>query len=376
MATSDDTRHRIFDKLDDLLLGASCPGNNGSIDEGTSAEAIAESKRISAATSDKAYRKLVASSNVTSYSKLGGLHNCPRYYELEEYEANSPIAQAMAGIREPNLDFCFGHAVGAGIQTYAATRSLVAAQFAAFLAWKAPWDAEKIDKRGEPAGKSLAWAELAVEKFGIFMARELSDFEVVRLPDGRPATELSFAVDFENGFHHFGHIDTLLQSKSTGKLAVWEGKTTGFEQIDEAVYANSSQGLGYSVVVDAIAAQLGVTETDYEVLYVVYSSKTREFMLLPFGKSRTQRAEWMQDILLDHANIAQYRKINFFPKRGENCYSYSFRSRCKWFGNCTMRNESLFPGVQLRVLQDVAEVENVDFKFKLSELVAAQKEKQ
>lgn len=369
MAT--DFRSRIFDNLDELTIGPAY----GSIDRGVTPQAIAESKRISANTSDKAYRKLVASSNVTSYSKLGGLHKCPRFYELEEYEANSPITAIIQETREVNLDFAFGHAVGAGIQTYAATNSLVAGQLAAFLAWKAPWDAEKINKQGQPVGKSLAWAELAVEKFGIFMARELSDFEVVRLPDGRPATELSFAVDFENGFWHFGHIDTLLQSKSTGKLGVWEGKTTGFEIIDEAVFANTSQALGYSVVVDAIAPLLGITETDYEVLYVVYSSSTREFVLLPFGKTRAQRAEWMQDLLLDHAAITQYRKLQFFPKRGESCYSYSFRSRCKWFGNCSMKNESLFPGVALRKLESVEEVEQVDFKFTLSDLIAAQRER-
>lgn len=355
--------------LDDLVLG-----DEVSIDRGVTADAIAESKRISASTSDKAYRKLVASSNVTSYSKLGGLHKCPRFYELEEYEANNPAAVKPADL-EVNLDFAFGHAVGAGIQTYAATNSLVAAQFAAFLAWKAPWDAEKLDKREQPTGKSLAWAELAVEKFGIFMARELSDFEVVRLPNGKPATELSFAVDMENGFWHFGHIDTVLRNKVSGKLAVWEGKTTGFENVDEAVYANSTQALGYSVIVDALAPLLGVTETDYEVLYIVYSSKTRDFQLLPFGKTRAQRAEWLQDLLLDHANIAQYRKLSFFPKRGESCYNYGFRQTCKWYGNCTMKNSSLFPGVELRQLTDVQEVEDVDFKFTLSQLVAAQKER-
>lgn len=367
MAFSD----KIFNSLDDLTIESV----GSSIDQGVDSESLAQSKRISANTADKAYRRLTASANVTSYSKLGLLHTCPRKYELEEYEANSPVAIAVddADVRGPNLDFVFGHSVGAGIQTYAATRSLVAAQFAAFLAWKAPWDAEAVDSRGNLKFKSLHWAELAVEKFGFFYQQQLADFEVVRLPNGNPATELSFAIDFQNGFWHFGHIDTVLINRVTGKLAVWEGKTTGFESVDEAIYANSNQALGYSVVVDAIAAQLGVTATDYEVLYVVYSSKTRDFQLMPFGKTRAQRAEWLQDMLLQHSNISTYRKLNFFPKRGESCYSYSFRSRCKWFGNCTMSNASLFPGVELRKLTDVSEVENVDFVFTLDELLAAQR---
>ena len=353
--------------LDDLLFG---DAGKISIDSGTTSESLAEAKRISANTSDKAYRRLTASGNVTSYSKLAAFHKCPRAYELDQLDANSPHHVESDIV---NLDFAFGHSVGAGIQTYAATRSLVAAQFAAFVAWKADWDAEKTDNKGNPKGKSLTWAQVAVEKFGYFYQRELTDFEVVTLPNGKPATELSFAIDMENGFYHFGHIDTLLQSKSTGRLAVWEGKTTGFESVDEALYANSSQALSYSVVVDAIAKTLNCSGTDYEVIYVVYSSATRDFQLLPFGKTRTQRAEWLQDVLLDHASIKQYETIKFYPKRGESCFNSSFKSRCKHFGNCTMSNGALHPNTVIKQLETIEDVEAVDFKFTLSELIAAQK---
>lgn len=383
----DAKREEIFANLDELLYGknstsaspsyASGPKskifadlNSLSIDIGNSTTALAEAKRISANTSDKAYRRLTARANVTSYSKLSQLHQCPRKYELDQLEANN-----LAAVESdtPNLHFAFGHSVGAGIQTYAATRSLQAALFAGFLAWKAPWDAEQTNKKDEPTGKSLTWAQLAIEKFGYFAQRELSEFEVVKLPDGRPATELSFAIDMENGYYHFGHIDTVLRSNISGGLVVWEGKTTGFENIDEATYANSSQALGYSVVVDAIAQQLGASGTEYEVLYIVYSSSTREFQLLPFGKSRTQRAEFLQDLLLDHATLKQYQTLKFYPKRGESCYNAGFRSRCHWFGQCTMSNKSLFADLEVRKLESVEEVESVDFKFTLSELVAAQR---
>jgi hypothetical protein len=362
-----------FESLDDLVLPESVIA-----DRTSDPTHNATAKRISAATSDKAYRKLIASGNATSYSKLGGLHECPRRYELDELDANKPLADVLADLRAEggiNLHFAFGHAVGAGIQTYAVTNNLTAAQFAAFLAWKAPYEEELFDKRGGHTGKSLAHALHAVEKFAVFWQRELYDFEVVRLPNGKPATELSFAVDFENGYYHFGHIDTVLRSKSTGKLAVWEGKTTGFEFVDEAMYANSTQALSYSVVVDALASEASAVGTDYEVLYIVFSSKTRGFTLLPFGKTKTQRAEWLQDILLDHASISNYRRLNFFPKRGESCYNYSFRSRCRWFGQCTMSNESLYPGVTLRKVEDIGDVEDVDYKFTLSELLAAQKDR-
>jgi hypothetical protein len=362
-----------FARLDDLLLDSS--SSSGAVSSnwlGTESESISEAKAISANTSDKAYRKLTSHENVTSYSLLSSLHECPRKYELDKLQANHASKLIEDGFI--NLDFCYGHAVGAGIQTYAATGSLVAATFAAMLAWKAPHDAEKLDKQGKASGKSLALATLAVEKFSYWWQENMSDWEVVVLPSGKKAIELAFAVDFQNGRYHFGHIDVLLRNRVSGKLAVWEGKTTGFEQVADAMYANSNQALGYSVVVDAIAKEIGADGTEYEVLYIVYSSKSREFQLLPFGKTRSQRAEWLQDVLLDHASLDTYKRIGFYPKRGESCISrYGFT--CHWFGNCTMRNSSLFPGTvpPTMTAETVSSVESLDFVFKLEDLVEAQK---
>lgn len=361
---------RIFSTLDQLIpvekLSARASG-----DFASATVSLGEAKAISGNTTDKEYRVLMRNGNCTSHSKLSLLHKCPRLYEIEMLRASSPAVVAEPD--ELNADFAYGHAVGAGIQTYGATKDLVAAQFAAFLAWKAPYDFEKLDKYGKPTGKSLPWALYAVEQFAFFMeSSELADYEVLRLPDGRPAVELSFGVDTENGFFHFGHIDTVLQHKATGKIAVWEGKTTGMEHVDEAAYGNSYQALGYSVVVDAIANSLGLPDADYEVLYVVYSSKAREFQLLPFTKSKTQRSEWLQDLLLTHATIAKYQELQFFPKRGDHCLD-KWGKKCRWYGQCQMRNTSLFPAAQVTSITDIAAIKSVDFKFTLTELIAAQK---
>lgn len=336
----------------------------------TDKAALTEARAISANTADKEYRVLVANRNCSSHSKLSRLHDCPRLYELESYKSATTVVQEPDNL---NLDFAFGHAVGAGIQTYAATKNLIAAQFAAFTAWRAPYDAVKIDKRGTDVGKSLNWALLAIENVQLFMAEQLADWEVLRLPEGKPAVELSFMIDTENGWYHFGHIDTVLVHKQTRRLAVWEGKTTGSEIVDEATYGNSYQALGYSVVVDAIARQLGLPVTDYEVLYIAYSSKTRQFQLLPFTKSLTQRAEWLQDLLLTHAMVDKYQQLGFFPKRGDHCLN-KFGRRCSWYGTCQMQTSSLFPGVELpRFTLD--NERKIDFSFTLSDLVAAQKER-
>lgn len=373
MATTN--KHDPFARLDDLVLSDAAISNyrGPSNWSGDTALALGEAKAISANTSDKAYRKLTSRENITTYSLLSGLHECPRKYELNKLQANHPSSMPVEEF--VNLDFAYGHAVGAGIQTYAATGDITAAIFAAMLAWKAPWDAEKTNKQGANTGKSLTMATLAVEKFAYWWEENLADWEVVVLPSGKKAVELAFAINMQNGRYHFGHIDIMLRHRTLGTLAVWEGKTTGFEHIDEAMYANSNQALGYSVVVDAIAKEIGANGTEYEVLYIVYSSKSRDFQLLPFGKSRSQRAEWLQDILLDHASLDTYKRIKFYPKRGENCINkYGFR--CNWFGQCTMRNESLFPGLELPVLEaeELHSIEALDFVFKKDDLIAAQQE--
>jgi len=378
-ASGNAARDAIFSRLDEVFYGAdsssSFSANGGTSTDRTpaTAEQIAAAKRISANTSDKGYRRLIAHGNVTSYSKLSMLHDCPRLYELEVLHQNLPASIDIAAeAMQENIDFAFGHAVGAGIQTYAATGSLQAGQLACWMAWKAPYDAEKTDANGNAtANKSLTWALYAVEKFGWFMANELADWEVFVLPNGKPAVELAFAVDTQNGYYHFGHIDVILRHRTSGRLAVWEGKTTGFETVKDATYGNSYQALGYSVVVDAIAGNLGLTDPDYEVLYIVYSSKAREFQLLPFTKNRTQRAEWLQDLLLDHAMIDKYKELGFYPKRGESCIN-KYNRQCEWYGSCHMRNTSLFHGVEAPILTDIHGLESVDFSFTLAELVAAQ----
>jgi len=374
--TSDAARTAIFNRLDEIFSGADT-GTADFFSASPTANAIGTATSISGNTSDKAYRKIVAHGNVTSNSKLQGLHECPRRYELGMLRASSGAKDVdLPGPSTVvvNYDFAYGHAVGAGIQTYAATGSLVAAQFAAFTAWRAPYDQEKTDKNGKPAGKSIHWALLAVEKFAWFYQQHLSEWEVLTLPNGKPAVELSFAVDTANGYFHVGHIDTILQHKESKRLAVWEGKTTGLETVDEAAYANSYQALGYSVVVDAISKELGLPGSDYEVFYIVYSSKTREFTLMPFPKNRAQRAEWLQDLLITHSVLAKYEELEFYPKRGDSCVN-KWGRKCEWFGTCQMRNSSLFPRVVPPKLQTLADFPIVDYTFTLAELVAAQREK-
>jgi hypothetical protein len=299
------------------------------------------------ATTDKDYDKLVRYKNVTSYSQRQLLHACPRKYQLSMYRANN---RAEADLRAVNLDFCFGHSVGAGVQNFLQTKDLNKAILAASLSWAAG-----LDDRKDRAKKSLWEAIIAVEKFTHWDA--LEDWELLILPNGKPAVELSFSLHARDGFKDYGHIDIVLKNRYTGRLAVLELKTTEREP-EEAMYANSSQATGYSIMLGAIYADL----TEYTVLYAVYSSALREWNLLPFDKTTRAKAEWIKDLLLDHSAITTYEEIKFYPKRGESCYDY--RRRCEFFGEC-----NLVPEEELPVLPEEEEAEEVDWVISIDDVI-------
>lgn len=314
-------------------------------------------KKLASSVTDKDYRRIVSYDNCTSYSQLQDLHTCPRMFQLNKAQAKQPSLDLDDGVQS-NVDFAFGHSVGGGVATLLATTSLKAGLFASFVAWKADYFA--TNERGN---KSLPHAQIAIEQF--YHQDLLSDWQIYNLPTGEPAVELAFSINCENGYRHYGHIDIILQHKNTGRLAVGEVKTTGYASIDEASYANSNQGLSYGIVVDNIAPG----NSDFEVLYLVYSSASKEWQVLSFVKSLTAKAAYLQDLLLDQGQVSQYRQLNFFPKRGESCAN-QFGRRCKYFGVCDLTTHAR----DYQDLPEDTEAENVNFHFSLSQLVTQQRE--
>lgn len=319
---------------------------------------FAPAATVASLTAEKDYDALQAYPNTTSYSALQNLHACPRKFQLSKARA------ASRGARPVNLDFAFGHAVGAGIQAWQVARmnsdpetAMDIALLNAMLAWKAPFDACIEKKR-----KSLWEACWAVMQYPAFYEMTQDDWTVYVLENGKPAVELAISIDFENGYKHYMHIDCILQNKLNGKLAVQENKTHGFKSVESAIYANSSQAISYAVAVDQLS-----DATSFEVFYNCYSAPERSWELLPFSKSTSQKAEWIKDVQLDHAAINAYRSLSFYPKRGESCLM--FMRRCEFFGECNLTSH--LP--QVADLPANREAEPVDFAFTLSQILATQR---
>jgi hypothetical protein len=232
------------------------------------------------------------------------------------------------------------------------------ALFNSFMAWNIQFDAS-IKKNK----KSIWAAAIAVEKFLPIINENLEEWELAII-DNKPAVELSFSLDCGNGYKHYGHIDVILRNKVTGMVAVIELKTTGLKYAEEAVYANSSQALGYSVILDALFPGL----SSYEVFHFIWSSSDREWSAMPFTKTVAHKTEWIKDLLLDHAMLDKYEELRFYPKRGESCYNF-FR-RCEYFGSC-----NITPDTELPKLGVGTAAELVDFELNLEDIVKAQQQK-
>jgi hypothetical protein len=307
---------------------------------------------VYSSTADKKYDQLMKCWNVTSYSQRQLLHACPRKYQLAMHEA----AQAEEKLpQEPNLDFTFGHAVGAGVQSWLLDGNLAAATLNAMMAWRAPFDARSPKKR-----KSLWEAVRAIELFADWwQSSELGDeWELARLPNGKPAIELAFSLHARSGFKDYGHIDIVLRNRRTGRYAVLELKTTS-GAADEAQYANSDQATGYSLMLPTIWEGI----QDYTVYYCVFESTGSRWQVMPFDKTVRDRAEWIKSLLLDHSAVATYEDIGFYPKRGGSCFN--FRRRCTYFGTCNM-----VPDGKLPALPDSEEAEPVDAVILLEDVIA------
>jgi hypothetical protein len=305
-----------------------------------------------AATAQRDYKQLLKYLNVTSFSQLDVFNRCPRKFQMGKERA--AFTHGSPGL-ELNVDFAFGHAVGAGIQNYLISKDRDIALLNCILGWSAGFYAAIPKKL-----KNLTSAMIAVEKFiDIVLPDQLDDWELLILPSGKPAIEVSFSFHCGNGFKHYCHMDIALRNKRTKKIMVVDCKTTGFDSPEESLYANSTQALSYAIMLEtALPEEL----LSYDVMYLVYSSTEREWTPLSFTKAVLDQAEFVKDLLITHDLIRTYNDARFFPKRGNACYEY-FR-RCEFYGECNLTADERLPE-----LADEDEAEKTDYTVDLQSVI-------
>lgn len=298
-----------------------------------------------------------------SHSSRTTLHKCPRKFQLYRLSAQKIALEAEKEV-EQGVTFAYGHAVGEGIEQTLAGHTEDQVLLATFLAWD-----EDLDSDNPKQNKSFYLAFHAVQKFlHMRMQGYLADYDIVYYEEC-PAIELGFQILLPDGFVYRGFVDAVLKNKETGEVVVVECKTTS-STAQSAMYKNSGQALGYSIVLDKLFPGL----SSYTVLYLVYESKSYEYKELPFGKSLLQRALWLQELLIDCDMIKLYESYGTYPMHGESCFDF-FRE-CEYLGVCTLHTKNLTKPLTTKIVDDIAEdTFRYPFTVTFSELITDQMER-
>ena len=297
-----------------------------------------------------------------SYSSLLTLHSCPRKYQLDRLQA----PKGDDDKNKSSVTFAFGHVVGLGIQLAFESKSEEEIIWQMFLMWDVD-----IHEDNPKQNKSFWEAIVAVQK--IIAMREsgfLNDWQLA-YHEGKPCCELSFLIHLPNGFRYRGFVDAVLQNQLTGEIMVLEVKTTSMSAVNSATYRNSAQAIGYSVILDHLFPEL----SSYEVLYLVYKTKSREYDTLPFTKSYLQRALWIRELLLDIDMIELYEEADIYPMHGESCYN--FYRECEYIYTCTLSTGKLTESITPEQEQKILEAhETYQIKITLDDLIQSQLRKE
>lgn len=270
-----------------------------------------------------------------SYSRQMTLHSCPRKFELD-------AKKAIKGKIE-SATFSYGHAVGAAVQSTISGRTFNETIIDTVLAYT--FDDSEFTEGEQQGKKNIWWAITAAKEFYKKYHAGIYDFlegwEVAKFTDENgqelPAVELTFVVELADGYSYEGHIDLVLYHPKKNRYMVVELKTTGMTRVSEASYKNSAQALGYGVVVDLIAQNLKASSS-YDVLYLVYKSRSLEMVPMVFTKTPSMRVTWLNSLLLDARKIEMYEEHGY-PLHGESCFAY-FRD-CEYLGICTMSDATI-----------------------------------
>lgn len=305
-----------------------------------------------------------------SHSSRTLLNKCPRKYQLYRMSAEVQELEETLDIAQ-KVTFAYGSAVGVGVQSCLEGKTEQQIYLDTFLSW----DTDLLHENVKKHNKSFWLAMFAVQKFIDIKAKGfLEDYDLVYyLPQESekddpliPAVELAFQILLPDGFIYRGFIDAVLKHKVSGEVLVLECKTSS-GNTNPAMFKNSGQALGYSVVLDILFPEL----SSYTVLYLVYETKNYVYKELPFTKSLLQRALWLQELMLDTEVIKLYSSYHTYPMQGSSCFDF-FRD-CEYLGLCTLPTHRLTKPLTQDILDKIdREEEKYHFRIDFYDLVEAQ----
>lgn len=286
-----------------------------------------------------------------SYSTNSLLESCARKFQLTK-DKKLTEWDIPRDTRENNQHLDFGSAIGIGTAQYIITNNLKSAIWAALKDFKFGEETEVKNSI------SLVTCLQALAK-----SWNPDQWEVA-IYNNKPAAELSFKIilDENTQDYYCGYVDLILIHKESKLAVVVEVKSTGsrLENI-HPFYQNSSQGLGYSTILDSITGG----SASWQVLYLVYQFKFNHIIpklhLFPYMKTIQDRLEWLIDLRFIYERILAYYDIGYWPKRGTGCMF--FNKPCPFFGMCDIE------ALQMEQEAWITKEANWDFVFHINELI-------
>lgn len=298
-----------------------------------------------------------------SFNNCETQYQCPRKFACDRLVNPENYGEDLNGDEHTS----FGKLVGTSVQEYFTTGSRNSAFIKALTIWN-----DFIDSDAGARDRKTFWHGLhAIEVFDSVRKNVFRDYELVSI-DSKPATELGFKIACGYGFQYRGFIDIVLMHKKTKALVPIELKTTKYREIPPAMYGNSDQALGYGIMLDLLASKLGLPkQEEFKVYYPIYSTSKMEWEVLEFEKTQVERALWIKNILEARDDRIRWAKNNYYPMRGNACFSYG--RECEWFGTCNVSEEYLF-GDLSKIANIVDDERKYTYHFNLEDIISNQLE--
>jgi hypothetical protein len=281
-----------------------------------------------------------------SHSALDVLLTCERKFQLD---------RLLVGSQEKK-DYpttVLGKAYGAGVQSYMTYQDVDRAVYDTYMNY---FPVLEDNQRTEEVAINLILASIPT------LDNLLMDWEVATF-NSKPAIELSFRLNIDSTFYFVGYIDLVLRNKWTKRSAIMEVKTTALKLHSlDALYQNSGQALGYSIVLDKIE---GESQSEYDVLYLAAqlgsgNGFSPSIKTLPYPKTLQDRLNWFITLGIDVNRLHFMLDNNIFPMRGGKCLQ--FMRPCPHLGVCNLHGLDEYKEQE----EDLIEY---DFTYELDEVI-------
>lgn len=193
------------------------------------------------------------------------------------------------------------------------------------------------------------WTLEALMDYEGLASYRLARIQVGDEPEPRPAVEVPFRITLTDIYldaartipiSYIGYMDAIMYDAFTNSYIVVDLKTTTV-QINggdySPLYKFADQCLPYAMVLAAIQGH-PITELDLRYLVSFIDHHEPRILSYPFPKTQIDIEEWGRSLLIDIMNLRMFYDMGWFPRRGNQCYSWS--RVCPYFDYCDVRDEN------------------------------------